>query len=109
MLKKETCEKVWSCYREIEAGEKLLEDLKEIKKQNNDLMERDKFEPKLKDAFGCRRDFRLGVPSGENGHRLFMVSPVIAESVIKAHLADKKSLLKKMQEVARLELIEDQG
>lgn len=108
MITKKTAERIWVAYREIETGEKLLEDmLKEREKQWDHV---DEHAPTLQDAFGHKRHFQLGVPSGENGHRLFQVSPVLAESCIRAHIENKRRDLAEANEMARIELTaEDAG
>lgn len=81
----ETAHAICVAYEEIRAGEKMLEQLKELQKN---------YEPlELRDAFGRRRGLQLGVPSGENGHRLLDVDPKLALAVIEAHIANKKALL----------------
>jgi hypothetical protein len=100
MITKETAERIWLAYREIEAGEKLLTDMKKIREQEST----DKYAPTLRDAFGNRRQLQLGIPSGENGHRLLDVSPVLAESCIKAHIERKRIELVEANESARIEL-----
>ena len=100
MITKETCEAIWNAYREIETSEKLLSDMKDIR-------ERDRIDPhapSLKDAFGRRQHLQLGIPSGENGHRLLQVSPTLGESVIRAHIENKRADLAEAQERARIEL-----
>lgn len=100
MLSKEICEKIWHCHREIEAGEKLLADIKEtIAKQRHDPLP-----PALKDHFGHRADLQLGIPHGDNSHRLFKVSFDLAEPVIRTHIANKKADLARLNEVALLEI-----
>lgn len=101
MISKETCEAIWNAYREIEVAEKLLADMKEV--QDRDIT-RDKHAPCLKDAFGNRRHLQLGIPSGENGHRLMQVSPALAESVIRVHIKNKQAELMEANERARIEL-----
>ena len=100
MISKETCERIWHCMREIEAGEKLLTDMKEIRERERI----GRLEPTLKDAFGTRKHLELGIPSGENGHRLFGVSPQLGEAIIRAHIAHKEAELKEANEQARIEL-----
>ena len=104
MISQETLEKTWVCYREIAAAENLIADLAEMKERS-----RDPYGQRLRDAFGNRRLLQLGVPSGENGHRLFDVDPVLAVSIIKAHLANKRAELEKMHEVIRIELDGKEG
>jgi hypothetical protein len=100
MITQKTAERIWVAYREIAAGEQLLADTKETR-EREDL---DEFAPTLKDAFGNRQHFQLGVPSGTNGHRLFYVSPQLAEPVIRAHIAAKRSELAEANEQARIEI-----
>jgi len=98
MITQETAERIWNAYREIAAAEKLLEDIK-IEMKNLYL---DKFAPHL--SFGKSRNLQLGIPTGENSHRLFNVSPVLAESVIRAHMANKDAELVEANVQARIEL-----
>lgn len=100
MITKETCQLIWSAYREIEAGEKLLADMEDIRSREN----LDKHAETLRDHFGKRRHLQLGIPSGESSHRILDVSPVLAESVIRAHIANKRAELAQAQERARIEL-----
>lgn len=100
MISRETAANIWNAYREIEAGEKLLADMAKIRETERT----DRLAPTLKDAFGVRRQLQLGIPSGENGHRLLDVSPVLAESCIRAHIERKRAELAEANEQARIEL-----
>ena len=100
LIKKETLEKMWHCYREIEVSEKLLKDIEEVMKNNSI----NKDAQKLKDAFGQRVDFQLGIPSGSDGHRIFNVNIDLAKSVIVSHKAKKDAELKEANEQAKIEL-----
>ncbi len=100
MITKNTASRIWSSYREIEVAEKLLADMKEIRSKER-LSENS---PTLDDAFGRRTDLQLGIPSGSDGHRLFRVAPQLAESVIRAHIAEKRAELVSANEQARMEL-----
>ena len=100
MITQETAARVWNCYREIEAAEKLLKDMAD----GMDKWEQDKHAPTLKDAFGRRRQLQLGIPSGENGHRIYDVDPLLAQSVIRAHIGKKQAELVQANEQARIEL-----
>ena len=100
IIQQDTAILIWQCYREIMAAEKLLKDMEELKKKYPN----DPHARYLKDAFGCAQDLQLGIPSGENSHRLFNVSSVLAKSVIVAHIANKKAELIKINEVARIEM-----
>jgi len=103
MIKQETAAKIWDAYREIEIAKGLLSELEEIKKQSQP----EKNAPTLKDAFGRIRHFQMGIPTGDNSHRLFQVSPYLAESVIRAHIENKKSELAEANEQARIELSQE--
>ena len=89
MISKETAEKIWHCHREIEAAEKLLAEVQErVGRSKHDGL------PKgINDVFGQQQMLQLGIPSGERSHTLYEVSWQMAEPIIKAHIADKKSLL----------------
>ena len=100
MIKQETAAAIWTAYREIENGRKLLEDMKTIREREK----LDKHAPTIKDAFGTPRHLQLGIPSGENSHRILDVSPVLAESIIRAHIEKKCAALTELQEVAKIEL-----
>ncbi len=100
MITQETCAAIYAAHREIIAGEKLLEDMKGERQR----MQADKYAPVLKDAFGRVRQLQLGIPSGENSHRIFDVSPALAESVIRAHIENKRAELVEANEQARIEL-----
>ncbi len=100
MVKKETAAKIWNTYREIETAENLLKELEELRSEFGF----DEKAPTLSDAFGRRKHFEMGIPSGDNSHRLFQVSPPLAESVIKAHIENKKAELAEANEQARIEL-----
>ncbi len=101
MITQETAAAIWHAYREIEAGQKLLTDMEAARKQH----QLDKTEPSLKDAFGRPRHLELGVPSGENSHRILQVAPELAESIIRAHIENKRAYLAECQERARFELL----
>ena len=100
MITKETCAAIWAAYREIEGGEGLLADMKNERERART----DAKAPTLRDSFGRVRQLQLGIPSGENAHRLFDVSPALAESVIRAHIENKRAELVEANERARIEL-----
>ena len=103
MISQETAANRYHAYREIEAGKKLLEDMQKEMERSSEL---DKTEPRLTDAFGRRKHLQLGIPSGHNCHQLLNVAPQLAESVIRAHIANKEAELVCIQEQAHIELTE---
>lgn len=100
MISAETACRIWECYREISCAEKILKDMGDVGEQYKG----DKNARTLSDAFGRQRDLQLGVPSGDSAHRLFGVSPKLAESVIRAHISEKQRQLIEANEQARIEL-----
>ena len=99
MITQETAEMIYGAYREIFMAKKILED---FQKGEDFLI--DKTLPRLKDAFGRKRHLQLGIPSGENAYTLYRVSPTLAISIIKAHIAHKEAELKELNEQAKIEL-----
>ncbi len=97
MITKETAIRIYSCFREIEAATGLLAEMEENIKQHKD-------DINLRDPFGRKRCLELGVPMGNDSHRLFQVQPSLAFSVIRAHIAHKEAELKEANEQARIEL-----
>jgi len=102
MITKETAVNIWEAYREIEVANKLLSNMEEIRESERIPDDA----PTLKNVFGMREHFQLGIPTGENSTRLFGVKPKLAESVIRAHIAEKKAELASANERARIELDE---
>jgi hypothetical protein len=100
MITQETAGRIWNCYREIRAGEKLLEDMTKAA----DEYRGDVRSERIKDAFGRRNDLELGVPTGDSSHRILSVAPGLAKSVIRAHIANKRAELAEANEQARIEL-----
>jgi len=98
MITQDTAYQIWIAYNEIEKGEKLLSEIKEQ-------LSRYRL-PDLRDGFGQSQDLQLGIPSGQNGHRLFDVKPELAVCVITAHIGDKKAKLIALQTIAKQELEE---
>ena len=77
MISKELCRQIYTCYDQIERCDKLISDMNEAieKSGSSDLL----------DAFGSRKGLELGIPSGNNSHRIVNVSPEIAIKVIIEH------------------------
>lgn len=76
-IQKDTATSIALAYREIEAAEKLLADVRGSISREDD----------IRDAFGHRHDcLQLGVPSGENRRRLFDVPFTLAIPIIEAHI-----------------------
>lgn len=102
MITAESAARIWECHREIETAKKLLVDIEEAIAE--DKQERRDKPGRLRDVFGRRHDLQLGVPSGNDCHKLFGVSVKLGVSVIHAHIAHKQAELKEANEQARLEL-----
>ena len=92
LIAKETAVGIAFAYREIETAEKLLQHIAEaLEKQ---------CEPDLRDAFGRQRGLQLGVPSGDNCHRLFDLPWSLARPVIEAHIAEQYVKLAELNQQA---------
>ena len=104
MVTQDTAARIYTAYREIEAGKKLLRDMAEAAKEERDDHRKIKKVGHLKDHWGRRRDLQLHVPSGEDAHSLFNIKPELAVSVINAHIAHCEAELIEANEQARLEL-----
>ena len=96
MITKQTAYDIWIAYDEIAKGEQLIKTLEE-QRSNHEPMN-------LRDGFGRPRSFQLGIPSGESGHRLYDVQPMLALQVIRAHVATKQAELGVLNERAKAEL-----
>ena len=104
MLSKKTCEEIWHCHREIDAGNNLLSDIRNTIEKTG--LKNDP--PRsLKDDFGGDIRLQLGVPNGDNSHRLFYLSPDLALPVVVAHIANKRARLVELNQIARMEIDDD--
>jgi hypothetical protein len=92
-LSKQLVHDIWLAHDEVEKAEKMLGEVEELLKSGEQL--------NLRDAFGRRRSFQFGIPSGESSHRLYDVHPSLALQVIKAHIATKRAELGLLNEQAR--------
>lgn len=98
MITSGTAVSIAYAYREIETAEKLLAEITDSMRRLGD-------PPDIRDAFGRRQEgLQLGVPSGDNGHRLFNVPWTLAKPVIEAHIANQKAIIAALNETARAEL-----
>jgi hypothetical protein len=89
----ETAARIACAYREIEVAETLLEKVTEAIEKGDG---RD-----IRDVFGRpHRALQLGIPSGDNGHRLLDVSYELAVPVIEAHIAQKRAQIEALSNLA---------
>ena len=97
MIGFETARAIAFAYREVEVAEKLLAEI-------SDTISR-RAAPDIRDAFGRHvGGLELGVPSSDNGRRLFSVPWELALPVIEAHIAQQKAIIAALSEKARIEL-----
>ena len=102
MISKETAGRIWTCHSEIETAKKLLaETEKELGDDEPD------YRGRPEQSLDGRRPFELGVPTRTGGHRLYRVAPQLAQSVIRAHIANKEAELVEACEQARIELAKE--
>jgi len=84
-------------YREVETAEKLLAEISETVSSRH--------APDIRDAFGRHQDgLQLGVPHGNNGHRLFNVPWTMARPIIEAHITQQRSIIAVLSEKAAIEM-----
>lgn len=96
MISKETAADIAFAYRELEVGEELLKKIEEAKSRGEP--------PDFRDAFGRRRSgITLGWPTGDTAKTLFDVPMSIAPAVVRAHLAEMRSKLMALNELALIE------
>lgn len=97
-ISKQTAMDIALAYREVEAAEGLLKDVR-------DALDRVGRGGDIRDAFGrVQHGLQLGVPSGDNSHRLFNVPFALAAPVIEAHIAAQRGLIAALTEKAKIEM-----
>src|SRR3546814_2850703 len=97
MSASETARAIAFAYREVEVAEKLLAEISETISRCT--------APDIRDSFGRQvGGLELGVPSGNNGRRLFNVPWELARPVIEAHVAQQKAIIAALSVKARIEL-----
>lgn len=98
MITKQTAERIYWAYSEIEKAKELIKDIKQsLESATNDTHT-------LLDRARGRRVIEMGVPSGSNGHRIFDVPLPVATKVIDAHIAANEEKLKELMAIAEIEL-----
>ena len=99
MIGFECAARIACAYREIEVAEGLLDKVNEAIAKGDG---RD-----IRDVFGRpHRALQLGIPSGDNGHRLLDVSYELAVPVIEAHIALKRAQISALSQAAFAQGIE---
>jgi hypothetical protein len=100
MITAQTAMDIALAYREIETAEKLLAEI---------MVARARYQaPDIRDAFGrSQNGLQLGVPSGQNGHRLYNVPWEIVKPVIELHIAHHKARVAALSATAAVELARD--
>lgn len=97
MIDRETATQIALAYREIDAAEKLLGDVKSAIDRHAG--------KDLRDVFGHRVDgLTLGVPSGESGRQCFTLPHSVALPIIEAHIAHCRAKIVALTEKARAEI-----
>lgn len=97
MISKDTAMDIALAYREVETAENLLTEITEAMSRRE--------APDIRDAFGRHQGgLQLGVPSGNNGHRLFNVPWEICKPVIETHIASHRAKIAVLTEKAKIEI-----
>jgi hypothetical protein len=96
-ISEETARKIDIAYREVEVGEKLLSEINQALSQ--------RMIPDIRDDFGRQSPcLQLGIPSGNNSHRLFNVEWSLSIPIIEAHVAKQRAIIAALSEKARTEI-----
>ena len=99
MISYQTAFDIACAHQEIERAEKLLEETKQAISRRES--------PDVRDAFGRRQPgLQLGIPSGENSTRLYMVEWNLCVPVLTAHIGQMRAKLSALNEIARSEINE---
>lgn len=97
IISKQTAMDIALAHREIETAEKLLTDVRDAMSK---IGHRD-----IRDAFGrIQHGLQLGVPSGNDGHRLFNVPYSLALPIIETHIAQQRAAIMVLTEKAKAEM-----
>ena len=98
MISKQTAMDLALAHREVDTAKALLADV-EAASTSSSFDQND-----IRDVFGRRQHgLQLGVPSGQNGHRLFDVPWQLAKPIIRAHIEAQKARIAALTELALLE------
>lgn len=96
LISKDTATDIALAYRELETATKLLAEIEDTRSRHE--------APDLRDAFGRQvTGLQLGVPSGQNSHRLFNVPWEIAKPVIETHIATQRAKIAALSQAAIIE------
>ena len=95
MITKDTATDIALAYREIEAAETLLGDVRAAIEKSAPL--------DLRDAFGRPRGLQLGFPMSDSGQRLFNLPMNLAVPIIEANIAHHRARLVLLSEKAAAE------
>ena len=97
MISQKTAMDIALAYREVETAEKLLAEITDSMSRREGV--------DIRDAFGRHQDgLQLGVPHGNNGHRLFNVPWTLAKPVIEMHIAQQRAIIAALSEKAAVEM-----
>jgi hypothetical protein len=96
MITKETAQKIWGAYSQIEEANKIISTMKEeIEKSGTHFKE---------DWTGRRAGLEMGIPSSGGGHRILQVRVDLGLSIIESHIEDQHNKLRELMAYATIEL-----
>jgi len=97
-ISKQTAMDIALAYREVETAEKLLEDVRAAMSHGHGAKD-------IRDAFGrTQHGLQLGVPNGDNSHRLFGVPYSLAVPIIETHIVQQRAVIAALTEKAKAEI-----
>lgn len=98
LISKQTAMDIALAYREVETAEGLLAEITETMERRSGA--------DIRDAFGrTQHGLQLGVPNGDNSHRLFGVPFTLARPVIEAHIATQRAAIAALTQKAHAEIL----
>lgn len=96
MITKDTAQKIWSAYNQIEEANKIITTMKdEIAKTGSH---------ESADWTGRKAGLELGIPSSGGGHRILQVRVDLGLSIIESHIEDQQNKLRELMAYATIEL-----
>lgn len=110
MITKDTARDIYNCYSQLDAIDKLKEEMlgeiKRIRKQHEDFTKKGTPIPETDNSFGrFGRGCQLGIPDGTGtSMRLYNISPELAISIIDEQKEVLKRKLMELEAIVKLEM-----
>jgi hypothetical protein len=96
MITKETAQKIWSAYNQIEEANNIISTMKE------EISKTGKHESP--DWTGRKGGLEMGIPSMGGGHRILQVRVDLGLQIIECHIEEQQNKLRELMAYATIEL-----